>query len=48
MVAANGPMTALKGTDPRTWSVSDWASDVVPHLVYGTVTSATLRGLLSK
>jgi ribose/xylose/arabinose/galactoside ABC-type transport system permease subunit len=48
MVAANGPMTALKVTDPRTWSVSDWASDVVPHLVYGTVTSATLRGLLSK
>ena len=48
MVGANAPMTAMKVTDPRTWSVTDWASDVVPHVVYGAVTSATLRRLLSK
>ncbi len=47
MVAANGPMTVMKVTDPRTWSLADWASDVVPHLAYGAVTSATLRRLLS-
>ena len=38
-------MTALKVTDPRTWSAVDWLSDVVPHLVYGLVTYATLSAL---
>ena len=42
LVASNAPMTALKITDPRTWSVSDWVSDVLPHLAYGAVTHATL------
>ncbi|GAA3129859.1 MULTISPECIES: hypothetical protein [Nonomuraea] len=35
MVGSNGPMTALGITDPREWSASSWASDVVPHLAYG-------------
>lgn len=42
LVAANGPMTALKVTDPRTWSAADWVSDLVPHLVYGAVVKATM------
>ncbi|MGY2064238.1 hypothetical protein [Blastococcus sp. SYSU DS0619] len=42
MVAANGPMTALGVTDPRTWSAADWLSDLVPHLVYGVVTKFTI------
>ncbi|MGY1620101.1 hypothetical protein ACI797_25465 [Geodermatophilus sp. SYSU D00691] len=42
LVAANGPMTALGITDPRTWSATDWISDLVPHLVYGLVLEATL------
>jgi hypothetical protein len=42
MVAANGPMTVLGVTDPRTWSVTDWASDVVPHLAYGAVLKRTM------
>src|SRR4051812_37429218 len=37
MVAANGPMTVLGITDPRSWSATDWLSDVVPHVVYGIV-----------
>src|SRR3954449_13298937 len=32
LVATNGPMTALGITDPRSWSGTDWLSDVVPHL----------------
>jgi hypothetical protein len=24
------------------WSTKDWAADIVPHLVYGLVTTATL------
>jgi hypothetical protein len=42
MVATNGPMTALGVTDPRTWSTTDWLSDLVPHLVYGVVVQTTL------
>lgn len=42
MVAANGPMTALGITDPRTWSGKDWLSDLVPHVVYGVVVKNTI------
>src|SRR4051795_9846860 len=42
LVAANGPMTVLGITDPRTWSTTDWVSDVVPHLAYGAVVKTTL------
>lgn len=41
LVAANGPMTLLGITDPRSWSLADWRSDVVPHVAYGVVTAAT-------
>ncbi|WP_251008966.1 hypothetical protein [Curtobacterium sp. ISL-83] len=37
LMTSNLPMTALKVTDPRRWSVTDWISDLVPHLAYGTV-----------
>lgn len=40
LVASNAPMTLLKVTDPRTWSLTDWVSDVLPHLAYGVVTHA--------
>lgn len=43
LLAGNGPMTALGVTDPRTWSATDWASDLVPHAVYGVVAAAVLR-----
>ena len=42
LVAANGPMTALGITDPRTWSTTDWVSDLVPHLAYAAVVRTTL------
>lgn len=42
LVAANGPMTVLGITDPRTWSATDWASDVVPHLAYAAVVKTTM------
>jgi len=42
LVVANGPMTVLGVTDPRTWSATDWASDVVPHLAYGAVVKTTM------
>jgi hypothetical protein len=42
LVAANGPMTVLGVTDPRTWSTTDWLSDLVPHLAYGAVVGTTV------
>ncbi|MEE6260062.1 hypothetical protein [Plantactinospora sonchi] len=43
MAAADGTLTALRVTDPRRWSVTDWLSDIVPHLAYGVAAVATLR-----
>ncbi len=43
LVGANGPMTVLGVTDPRTWSRADWLADVVPHVAFGVVTAAALR-----
>lgn len=45
LLGTNGPMTILGVTDPRTWSVVDWISDVVPHLGYGVVTAFVLHYL---
>lgn len=45
LVAANGPMTALGISDPRTWSTADWVADLVPHVAFGVVTVGVLRGL---
>ncbi len=45
LVGSNGPMTVLGVTDPRTWAVTDWVRDVVPHLAYGAVAAAVLLEL---
>lgn len=45
LLGSNGPMTALGVTDPRTWPLSSWLSDLIPHFAYGAATSAVLRGL---
>ena len=41
LVVANGPMTLLGITDPRSWSRVDWLSDLVPHVAYGLVIATT-------
>ncbi|MDX3070956.1 hypothetical protein ACIP98_14405 [Streptomyces sp. NPDC088354] len=45
LIGTNGPMTVLRVTDPRTWSASDWAADIVPHVAYALVATAVLKGL---
>ena len=45
MVSTNGPMTVLGITDPRTWSRTDWVSDIVPHLAYAAVVTSTMEAL---
>jgi hypothetical protein len=46
VAGANGPMTALGITDPRSWDAASWISDVVPHLAYGIVTAAVAKRLV--
>lgn len=45
MAGTDAPMAALGVTDPSTWAAKDWLSDAVPHLVYGVVTAAVVKGL---
>jgi hypothetical protein len=47
-LAGDGPPVALGLTDPRTWTATDWLSDVVPHLTYGVVTAVTYDQLTRK
>lgn len=45
MAAANGPMVAQGLTDPRTWGVAGWVSEVVPHVAYWLATAVTFRAV---
>ncbi len=39
------PMAAAGVSDPRTWSVASWVSDVVPHVAHGVATAAVFDAL---
>jgi len=41
MAASDIPLFALGVSDPRTWGVSGWAADIIPHIIYGFVTVTT-------
>jgi hypothetical protein len=45
LIGTNGPMTVLGVTDPRTWGVVGWISDLIPHFGYGIVTALVLHYL---
>jgi hypothetical protein len=45
MAGSDVPATALRLTDPTSWDITSWASDVVPHLVYGLTTAAAYRAM---
>jgi hypothetical protein len=43
MAGANAPLVVLRLSDPRRWSADDWASDLIPHLVFGIVAHRALE-----
>ena len=45
MALTNGPMVLQGLTDPRTWGVAGWVSDIVPHVAYGLGTALAYEGL---
>lgn len=44
MVLSDVPLKLLGISDPTSWAGKDWASDAIPHLLYGAVTHSVLRG----
>ena len=45
MLATDLSMARLGVSDPRTWDLTSWLSDIVPHLAYGAVVYAALAVL---
>lgn len=45
MAASDVPIAVSGASDPRTWGLSGWLSDLIPHLVYGLVTAATVDAI---
>lgn len=45
LAGANGPIAGLGISDPRQWTPSDWASDLVPHLAYGLAAAFTYKSM---
>jgi hypothetical protein len=38
MVGSDAPASVTGATDPRTWGLTGWLSDLIPHAIYGLVT----------
>lgn len=45
MAASDIPLVSLRVTNPKTWGLSGWLSDAIPHLIYGIVTVATYEAM---
>ena len=45
MAASDVPTVALRVSNPKTWGISGWLADTIPHLIYGIVTVATYEAL---
>jgi hypothetical protein len=41
MASSDLPIALTGVSDPRTWSPTDWASDLIPHLAYGLFAALT-------
>ncbi len=45
MAASDTPLITFGISNPDEWGASDWAADIIPHLVYGLVTAAAYEAL---
>ena len=45
LAASDVPLIALRVSNPKTWGVSSWIADAIPHLIYGLVTVITYETL---
>ena len=45
MAASDVPLITSGVSDPKSWGISGWVSDAVPHLIYGFVTALAFDAL---
>ncbi len=45
MAGSDVPLITSGVSNPKTWGVSGWVSDAIPHLIYGLVTVLTYEAL---
>ena len=45
MTLSDVPLKLLGISDPAAWAAKDWASDAIPHLLYGAVTYSVLQSV---
>ncbi len=48
MAASDVPLATSGVSDPKTWGVSGWTSDAIPHLIYGLVTALAYEALQNR
>ncbi len=48
MLASDVPATRIGATDPRTWGIGGWVSDIIPHIAYGLVTAAVFDAVTDR
>ena len=48
MVASDVPLIVSRVSNPKSWGVSGWAADLIPHLIYGLVTVVTYESLTAE
>ena len=42
---ADASYAVTGASDPKTWTITDWISDLVPHVIYGLVTVGTYESI---
>ncbi len=45
MTASDVPLVLARVSNPKTWGLSGWVSDLIPHVIYGLVTVLTYEAL---
>ena len=45
MLASDVPLVVLRVSQPKTWGISGWAADIIPHLLYGLATVLSYEAL---
>lgn len=45
MTVSDASYAVTGASDPKTWTSTDWVSDLVPHVIYGLVTVATYESI---
>lgn len=43
--ASDSTAIAIGGSDPKTWGISGWLEDVIPHAAYGLMVALVYRAL---